>query len=150
MPTLEPHLRATAHDAVVELGFTVAQARCEASRCLDCGVNTIFDGDKCILCGGCVDVCPELCLRIVSVDRLIAEPAKGEAGVAGADSAGSQRGLEAVLIDQLAGADPATASAILKDETICIRCGLCAERCPTGAITMERFVFQEKLTCKVA
>jgi ferredoxin len=122
--------RLRAQSAVVETGYSETQARAEAGRCLDCGVNTIFDGDKCILCGGCVDVCPELCLRIVSVDRLMG----GE--------------IQDVLERQLDGTPPAAASAILKDETICIRCALCAERCPTGAITMERFLFKEVPRCQ--
>lgn len=117
--------------APVEIGYSETEARLEASRCLDCGVNTIFDGDKCILCGGCVDVCPQLCLRIVSVDRLAREEALSE-----------------ILDPQLGGLAPAEASAILKDETICIRCGLCAERCPTGAVTMERFRFEERPICR--
>lgn len=124
--------RLRSHAAEVERGYGEAEARWEAGRCLDCGVNTIFDGAKCILCGGCVDVCPSLCLRIVSVDRL---------------PHGSE--LDALLARHLDGCAPAEASAILKDETICIRCALCAERCPTGAITMERFVFEEVPQCRI-
>lgn len=116
--------------APVEVNFTEDEARTEASRCLDCGVNTVFDGEKCVLCGGCVDVCPEFCLKIVSVDRLTGEP-----------------GLEEILTSQLKGLKPDQACAIIKDESICIRCGLCAERCPTGAITMERFSFEEVPLC---
>ena len=52
-------------------------------------------------------------------------------------------------VDLGAGLDVEEASAIIKDETVCIRCGLCAERCPTGAITMERFLFKEVPTCQV-
>jgi len=129
MPAAE---RITAQNLVVEQGFTAEQARCEASRCLDCGVNTIFDGAKCILCGGCVDVCPELCLRIVSINKL-----------------GGNGKLSRVLSEQLEGFPPEEASAIVKDETVCIRCALCAERCPTGAITMERFYFKEEMQCQV-
>jgi ferredoxin len=131
IPTCSVSERLRSPGAPVEIGYGEEQARREAGRCLDCGVNTIFDGDKCILCGGCVDVCPELCLRIVSVDRLDRPVDPG-----------------GILDCQLAGTEPADASAILKDETICIRCGLCAERCPTGAITMERFLFKEVPTCQ--
>ncbi len=128
--SLSPAERVASHSKVVELGYTEEEARREASRCLDCGVNTIFDGMKCILCGGCVDVCPSLCLRIVSADRLIGEESVSD-----------------VVKRQLDGLEPSLGSAIIKDETICIRCGLCAERCPTGAITMERFMFKEPPLC---
>ncbi len=123
--------RMHSHSSSVEIGLTEEEARREAGRCLDCGVNTIFDGSKCILCGGCVDVCPSLCLRIVSVDRVSGEP-----------------DLTDVVSRQLNGTPPEEASAIIKDETICIRCALCAERCPTGAITMERFLFREVPECQ--
>jgi len=110
----------------VEVCFTAEQARREAGRCLNCGVNTIFHGERCILCGGCVDVCPMLCLRIVSLDRLD-----------GGES------VQNVLRRQLDDFPAQEASAIIKDETVCIRCALCAERCPVGAITMEQFCFKE-------
>jgi ferredoxin len=114
-----------------ELSFTVRQARCEAGRCFDCGVNTIFEGQRCVLCGGCVDVCPENCLRIVSLDEMAGDAA-----------------LEEVASASLGDFPLQEASAIIKDETVCIRCGLCAQRCPTGAITMERLSFEEKPRCR--
>ena len=131
LETLDPALRRQSQAAEVEKVYTEQQARCEAGRCLDCGVNTIFDGDKCILCGGCVDVCPEMCLRIVSVDSLITE-----------------HGQQDTINRQLSGVSADLASAIVKDEARCIRCALCAERCPSGAITMERFKFREIPTCR--
>jgi len=130
LPTLEPGQRLRSQATEVERPLDPDDARGEASRCLDCGVNTIFDGARCILCGGCADVCPELCLRIVSADRLAGDAT-----------------LAATLARQLDGLDPAEASAILKDETRCIRCGLCAERCPSGAITLERCQFDERIRC---
>jgi formate dehydrogenase (NADP+) beta subunit len=107
----------------VEEGFDEAQARLEASRCLWCNVETVFDSDKCILCSGCVDICPEACLALVPVSAL-----RGTAEL---------EALEEVL------AADASAAAIVKDEERCIRCGLCAERCPTGAITMEALEIDE-------
>lgn len=115
-------------DVVVEKGFTQGQARVEGSRCLDCGVNTIFDSSRCILCGGCADVCPELCLKLVGVSDLEGGKDFGE------------------LVDFMKKQkDADELSAIIKDEEKCIRCALCAQRCPTGAITMERFTFKECL-----
>jgi NADPH-dependent glutamate synthase beta subunit-like oxidoreductase len=111
---------------LVETGYTEVQAAGEAGRCLDCGVNTIFDGEKCILCGGCVDVCPTLCLKLVALEQLAPSPE-----------------IEALLAGSAAGPGD---SAILKDEDRCIRCALCAQRCPTHAITMERFLFRQEWT----
>jgi ferredoxin len=111
--------------ALVEIGYSEDQARAEAGRCLDCGVNTIFDGERCILCGGCADVCPTVCLKLVTFDRLASSP----------ELEAATRELEL---------DPADLSAIIKDEDRCIRCGLCAQRCPTTAITMEQFSFAKE------
>ena len=102
--------------SVVEVGYDDEASRTESSRCLDCKVNTIFDSNKCVLCGGCVDVCPENCLRLAEVDSID----------------GDEKCMDIV--------GKRTASfAIIKDEERCIRCGLCMKRCPTKAITMEAF-----------
>jgi formate dehydrogenase (NADP+) beta subunit len=126
VPTLEPAERLAHPGAVVEKGFTREAAMREASRCLDCGVTPVFDGTRCVLCGGCVDVCPTLCLTLVGLDEIVPAPA-----------------LDAVREAALGpDADPAVHSAILKDEDRCIRCALCEQRCPVGAITMERIMVQ--------
>jgi len=127
LPTMPADERKKAMNLVVEKGFTEIQGKGEASRCLNCAVNTIFDSGKCILCGGCADVCPENCLRLVSLDSL-----RGDAD------------LEHLLKICLKDVPVSEGGAIIKDETICIRCGLCAERCPVGAITMELFSFKEE------
>lgn len=111
---------------LVEKGFDQGMAHEQGGRCLNCAVNTIFNGDRCILCGGCADVCPEYCLRLVSLESM-----------AGNDAL-------TTLYKQRYGKDPETrGSAIIKDEERCIRCALCARRCPVDAITMERFVCKE-------
>jgi ferredoxin len=129
--TARPLDRVARPELPVDLGFTPALAMREASRCLDCGVTPVFDGTRCVLCGGCVDVCPTLCLKIVSLDRVEGTPE-----------------LRAVT-DRTVGVDVAVEehSAILKDEDRCIRCGLCAMRCPSDAISMERFTFQTSWRC---
>jgi formate dehydrogenase beta subunit len=114
--------------AAVEEGYSQAVACAQGSRCLKCSINTIFDGTQCILCNGCVDVCPFDCLKLVRVDQLA-----GDAHLTRAVSAWEK---------QNAGA-PAQRSAMLLDADHCIRCALCAQRCPTGAITMEDFRFVE-------
>ncbi|MDD5543560.1 MAG: FAD-dependent oxidoreductase [Acidobacteriia bacterium] len=123
----------------VETGFTEEDAQREASRCLQCWINTIFDGNEtdgteCILCGGCVDVCPENCLQLVPLSQLhFSDETKKQLNDHAEFHENQLQHLEA-------GDLPATeGSVMIKDETICIRCGLCAERCPAHTITMESF-----------
>jgi ferredoxin len=126
--------------AEVETGYTEEQARREASRCLRCWINTIFDGNEaegseCILCGGCVDVCPENCLTLVPLSQFtFSENTR-------ARLAGEAHFFEGTALQHLGVADlPSEEGAVMvKDETICIRCGLCAERCPVRTISMEAF-----------
>ena len=102
----------------VELPFTAEQAVVEGNRCLHCDWNIFLDGERCILCGGCVDVCPYQCIAMVSASRI-------DFGDAAADfpaEAGQGIGYAMVI-----------------DETRCIRCGLCVRRCPVDAIAMRCF-----------
>jgi formate dehydrogenase (NADP+) beta subunit len=129
MPTLAVNRRIGI--AEVELGLSEEQGRAEGLRCLKCQVNTIFDGSKCILCNGCVDICPENCLRLVDLH----------------DVEGDER-YEALIQKRYkvpaAKLPPSQLGAIIKNEEKCIRCALCAQRCPTGAITMEALEEQER------
>jgi ferredoxin len=90
----------------IELGYTEEHARREAARCLQCFLNISLDVDLCILCGGCVDICPEDCIRIVPIEDIAGTQAEGPA------------------------------SALILQEDYCIRCALCIERCPTDALSM--------------
>ena len=108
--------------AEVEKSYAEPDAKLQGLRCLKCHVSPVFDGDKCILCGGCADVCPENCLRLVDVLALQGDE-KLQSALMARYGRIPERGQQA---------------GIIKDETRCIRCGLCAVRCPTGAITMER------------
>ncbi len=102
----------------VELPYSIEQAAVEGNRCLRCHHNIFLDGERCILCGGCVDVCPYQCIAMVSADQIDCSDA--------AESGGSgEEGYAMVL-----------------DETRCIRCGLCVRRCPTDAIEMRCFELQ--------
>ena len=125
--------------AEVETGYTEEQAQREASRCLQCWINTIFEGTEangteCILCGGCVDVCPENCLSLVPLKNFVfSEEEKARLDRERELSAPDLQHIAPEELNQVDG------SVMVKDETICIRCGLCAERCPVNTITMEAF-----------
>ena len=125
----------------VELVYSEQEAMAEAQRCLKCYVNTILEGNEhdgtdCVLCGGCVDVCPENCLELVPLDRIQFEPNTIDALVNNPEFFSFQ------LTDlQPAELGSITGTAMLKDETRCIRCGLCALRCPANTITMESYNF---------
>ncbi len=124
--------------AEVEQCFSPVAARREGSRCLRCWINTVFEedpalGTECILCGGCADVCPEECIEFVPLSELTADGEIREAVL-------REHGPAA---ESLFTAGEPTGVALIKDETACIRCGLCALRCPAKTIRMEEFVLRE-------
>ena len=118
--------------AEVETGYGEEEARQQAARCLVCHVQTIYDPEKCVLCSRCVDICPEYCLAIVPLGDL--------------DLPEEER-RELALRAQ---GDGLPLSAMVKDDERCIRCGLCAIRCPTDAMTMERFSITERFAAAAA
>ena len=114
---------------VVELSLSREKALKEAGRCLDCRVNTIIDSSKCLLCGACVDICPLRCFKIVPLNRV-----KMDSPLIS---------LRQRIFNEEKPATEEWISAIIKDDEKCIRCALCAERCPEKAITMELYCIKE-------
>ena len=108
-------------DLEVELGFTVEQTVREVQRCLNCDVQTVFAAPLCIECDACIDVCPVDCLTIT------ADPEELKAPRTNPD-----QGL--YVSEPL----PQTGRLMIKDENVCVHCGLCAERCPTAAWDMQK------------
>jgi len=114
-------------DIEVELGFTVEQAAQEAQRCMNCDIQTVFEAKLCIECDACIDICPVDCLTITH---------NGEE----AELRGRLRSpaLEPTQLLYVSAALPQTARVMVKDENLCVHCGLCAERCPTAAWDMQK------------
>jgi formate dehydrogenase beta subunit len=136
-PALESERRASSND-IVEINYSEPEARKQAARCLRCNVNTIFDTSICIACNGCVDVCPENLIKLVGLDQVrsdgfLMQIASDTLGITGDDLAL----YSDEELTELGGI-------MLKDESTCIRCAMCASRCPTNAILMKRFEFSRE------
>ncbi len=112
----------------VELGFDAATAFKEASRCLNCDVQTVFNHDTCIECDACVDICPMDCITFT--------------GNGTEDDLRTRLKAPANNTEQdlYVSAELKTGRVMVKDEDVCLHCGLCAERCPTGAWDMQKFL----------
>jgi NADPH-dependent glutamate synthase beta subunit-like oxidoreductase/ferredoxin len=114
----------------VELGFDVATAWKEAQRCLNCDVQTVFTDRLCIECDACVDICPMDCITFTQNDE--EKPLRGKLNAPARD-----------LTQDLYVSGPLkTQRVMVKDEDVCLHCGLCAERCPTGAWDMQKFLLE--------
>ncbi len=122
-----PVLERRSVDKEVELGFSKEVAVKEAIRCLQCHLFTIFDRKKCILCGGCVDICPKSCFRLAKLSEIERDESLSRL----------VKSLYGVSYEEAEKLNLATV--IFKDETRCIQCGLCVKRCPTGTIMMEEY-----------
>jgi NADPH-dependent glutamate synthase beta subunit-like oxidoreductase len=121
--------RFSAVSVEVELGFSPEQAAREVQRCLNCDIETHFTENLCIECDACVDVCPTNCLTITTNHSPL-------------DELRTRLSAPAVNLDQdiyVSGALPQTKRVMVKDEDVCLHCGLCAERCPTAAWDMRQF-----------
>ncbi len=112
----------------VELGFSAAQTAREAQRCLNCDIQTGFTASACIECDACVDICPVQCLTITR---------NGDEADLRTRLSAPSTNLEQTLY--VSGPLPQTGRVMVKDENVCVHCGLCAERCPTAAWDMEEF-----------
>jgi NADPH-dependent glutamate synthase beta subunit-like oxidoreductase/ferredoxin len=127
MPHVDLKQRFKKLDIEVELGFTAEQTAAEVERCLNCDLQTVFSAPLCIECDACLDICPVDCLTIAP----------------NADEPQLEASLKA---PRLNAAQPLYVSAplkqtgrvMVKDENLCVHCGLCAERCPTGAWDMQK------------
>ena len=112
----------------VELGFTAEQAAQEVQRCLNCDIQTVFTAKLCIECDACIDICPVDCLTITAQRR------RGRS-CARACSAPAKNLAQPLYVSA---ALPQTGRVMVKDEDLCVHCGLCAERCPTAAWDMQK------------
>jgi formate dehydrogenase (NADP+) beta subunit len=111
----------------VELGFTASQVEQEVQRCLNCDVQTVFTAKLCIECDACLDICPVDCLTITHNGTESELRARLKAPA-----------LNLAQPLYVSAALPQTARVMVKDEDLCVHCGLCAERCPTAAWDMQK------------
>jgi formate dehydrogenase beta subunit len=111
----------------VELGFTAEQAALEVQRCLNCDMQTVFTAKLCIECDACIDICPVDCLTIT--------PNGTEVQLRSRLKAPATNVMQALYVSS---ALPQTERVMVKDEDVCVHCGLCAERCPTAAWDMQK------------
>ncbi len=130
VPHLETSKALADVKAEVELGFDLEQALAETQRCLNCDIQTVFSGPACIECDACVDICPTDCITFTvnGVEDDLRERLKAPA---------TNETQDLYVSGTLQ-----TGRVMVKDEDVCLHCGLCAERCPTGAWDMQKFLLE--------
>jgi formate dehydrogenase (NADP+) beta subunit len=114
----------------VELGFDLTSAFKEAERCLNCDVQTVFMEDKCIECDACMDVCPTQCINFTENSE--EDDLRAKLLIPALDKS------QDILVSDIL----KTGKVMVKDEDVCLHCGLCAERCPTSAWDMQKFMYK--------
>jgi len=130
VPLAEKEKALSSRKLEVELGFSPLQGYKEAQRCLNCDVQTVFHDDKCIECDACMDICPTSCITFTQNEeedelrKSLRAPANNHTQ------------------DLYVSGPLKTKNVMIKDENVCLHCGLCAERCPTAAWDMQKFYYQ--------
>lgn len=114
----------------VELGFDIKTAFKEAQRCLNCDVQTVFNTSRCIECDACMDVCPTACISFVNNEE-------DESILRGTLKVPALNMTQDLYVSDIL----PTTRVMIKDEDVCLHCGLCAERCPTAAWDMQKYMY---------
>jgi NADPH-dependent glutamate synthase beta subunit-like oxidoreductase len=114
----------------VELGFAQQSGKVEAKRCLNCDVQTVFDGGLCIECDACVDACPTSCINFI--ENAEEEELRQQLLVPATNKE------QSLYVSDIL----STGRVMVKDEDVCLHCGICAERCPTAAWEMVKYVYK--------